>query len=161
MTHGGRVGIQVRFVASNDFSNRGGTLVRIHRSPRVDVMIVDPRPQDYAHLARLFAPSLRLQFAASAETAFRLRPREPGCHWLVNVALPDVLGFDLLRSLRALSYTASVTLVDDAYCVAREVRARMCGAMYACKPLDPDWFAQAWLHSAVSARTRLPCEYVA
>jgi DNA-binding response OmpR family regulator len=112
-----------------------------NRRAQLDVIVVDPRPQDYSGLVEGSAGAdVVFQFAASATDALRLRATGGDCLWLVNMKLPDSRGSDLLAALRGRNRRAVVYLVSDWYSPEEELEARMCGAsMYLCKPADELW----------------------
>ena len=114
------------------------------------VMVVDPRPQDYLHLAAEYpVGSLLFQFASTASDALKLWRTAARSIWLVNMNLPDGSGCDLAAALRARDPHSVVYLVGDQYDPAEELKARMAGgAMYVCKPVEMSWLASSAHHLA-------------
>ena len=106
-----------------------------------DLVIVDPRPQDYgALMASPAARDLLFQFAISASDALRISRWGRRSIWLINIRLPDGSGMELAAAIRARDPHSVVHLVGDEYDPAQEVAARVCGvAMYLCKPADVSW----------------------
>ena len=107
------------------------------------VMVIDPRPQDYLHLAaESAAAGLLFQFATSGSDALKLWRTAARSIWLVNINLPDGSGCDLAAAIRARDPHSVVYLVGDEYDAAEELQARMVGgAMYVCKPAEAAWLS--------------------
>ncbi len=106
-----------------------------------DMLVVDPRPEDYQHLA--VAPlgaNYDLEFATSGDNALRRALNTAFDLWLINFRLPDMTGEELLTTVRARNPAAACILISDIYSTADELSARQLGAtLYVCKPLQADW----------------------
>jgi DNA-binding NarL/FixJ family response regulator len=110
---------------------------------RQDLMIVDPRPQDYLELAGACgAAGLVLHFATTGTDALQLRPTASQAVWLVNTSLPDCSGSELLAALRSRNPHSAVCLVGDRYDPEDELAARRSGAsLYVCKSATESWLS--------------------
>lgn len=106
-----------------------------------DMLVVDPRPEDYQHLAAAGAASqFHLDFATSADHALRRALNTAFDLWLINFRLPDMTGEELLATVRTRNPNAACILISDIYSTDDELSARQLGAtLYACKPLQADW----------------------
>ena len=61
-------------------------------------------------------------------------PRNHPVLWVINVRLPDMLGFDLLEMLRELAVAARLFAIADHYDAEDERQACRCGAdLFLCK----------------------------
>ena len=109
------------------------------------MVVVDPRPQDYAPLLRQRdrdggAPMWFL--FASGRQALRYLPtlvrlRVPVSLCLVNTQLADMSGCDLLSMLRPHVPKGGAVMVGSVYDADDEIKARRSGAaMYVCKPVS-------------------------
>ncbi len=106
-----------------------------------DMLVVDPRPEDYQHLA--VGPrgvNYALDFVTSGDGALRKALNTAFDLWLINFRLPDMTGEELLATVRTRNPNAACILISDIYSTADELSARQVGAtLYACKPLQADW----------------------
>lgn len=109
----------------------------------LDVLIVDPKPGDYAQLAAtLVEEPFVFRYLSTADEALRVLPGSGMALWLINTRLPDMSGFELYELLRARHDGAPIYLIGDEYTVQEELRSRACGAaLYMCKPPDAAWLA--------------------
>ena len=128
--------------------------------PAADVMVVDPRPHDYAVLLEGAGVGLQFQFGGNGEQALRLRPNTANALWLVNTVLPDISGFELYQLLAQRDYDPTVYLIGDRFRPEDELRARTLGAaLYASKPARLDWLTEwrQW-HLAFGRRANFTSE---
>jgi PleD family two-component response regulator len=106
----------------------------------VSIVVVDPRPDDYAAVAAKPRPGVWWQFLALARHALRTASTRRIDLWVVNFSLPDIPGLDLCRMLRE-GGPMDVFLIADQYNVEDERAARDFGAaLFACKPVHAEWF---------------------
>ena len=122
--------------------------------PAADVIVVDPRPDDYALLLGAAGVGLQFQFGGDGEQAVRVRPSTTNVLWLVNTVLPDMSGFELYQLLAERDGRPTVYLVGDQFQREDELRAITLGAaLYATKPPRLDWLTE-WRHwELLSSRT--------
>lgn len=106
-----------------------------------DVLVVDPRPQDYEKLVSSESHrNLRIQFVTSGDEALRSATAFFDRLWLINTRLPDMTGVDLLLLIRDRNPNAIVFLVGDSHDQEDEILARSAGpTAYVCKPPHPVW----------------------
>jgi len=111
---------------------------------QTEVIVVDPNITDYAELTYgPHAEGYAFRFFTSGEDAARIAPRSGRTLWLINVDLPDMTGFELAAWVRARCHKAAVYLIGDQYRADDEVHCRAEGALYACKPANPNWLPHA------------------
>jgi DNA-binding NarL/FixJ family response regulator len=95
------------------------------------LLIVEDHPlfaEGFAHMARGLRPRWRLSAAASAEQAIAAFGAVRPDIAIVDVMLPDVDGFELLRRFADLAPTLPVILISGREDLAVRVRARAMGA---------------------------------
>lgn len=98
----------------------------LDRSATARIIVVDPKPSDYEGLLGFAATNgCEVRFLASGRAALRQRHEIRGGLVIINVALPDFSGFDLVEMLQPFPRGSTVFLVADRYSVEDEVRA--CG----------------------------------
>ncbi|HUS38455.1 MAG TPA: response regulator [Pirellulales bacterium] len=105
------------------------------------VCVVDPVPEDYAHLTsgKSGGPT-RFEFINSGRDALRHNAQSKPDVWIINLRLPDMSGVDLREMLSARTPDVPCYLVGDDYRPEDELDARRCGAtMYFCKPVRREW----------------------
>ncbi|MCG8449402.1 MAG: response regulator, partial [Pirellulales bacterium] len=110
--------------------------------PTRELLVVDPRPDDYRQLAAASeAGGYRFACAATGEEALRLSGKSPQELWLINFHLPDMAGVELLALLRQRAPNTHCILISETYSEAEELAARQHGAiLYGCKPPQIEWF---------------------
>jgi DNA-binding response OmpR family regulator len=103
--------------------------------PESHIVVTDPRPKDYRDLTALAGEQgWHVHFLTSGRAAIQFAPRGHPALWVINVRLPDMLGFDLLEMLRAQAVAARVFVVADHYDAEDERQACRRGAdLYLCK----------------------------
>ena len=125
------------------------------------IVIVDPNPDDYAHLfdgvrsasrnasgeieipAHDGEQASRFRFVGSAREALRISPDSTDILWIINTRLPDLTGFDLFSMLADRLEDVPVWLVGDEYDTSEELRVYCSNAvMYVCKPLNKTWLTE-------------------
>lgn len=108
-----------------------------------DLLVVDPRPEDYQQLAAAsLSGKYHLDFVSSGDAALRRALSAVFDLWLINFRLPDMTGAELLTTVRARNPNAACILISDAYSTTDELSARQLGVtLYACKPLQAEWLA--------------------
>lgn len=106
-----------------------------------EIVVVDPRPSDYASLAEHAKQmQLRLNFLEDGRPALHCLDASPTALWLMNLELPDFDGFELLEMLVTECRDATVLAIANSYDPDDEIRALYLGAaMYLCKPAQPSW----------------------
>ena len=108
------------------------------RAGKPVVVVVDSRPVDYA----TFAPWARanvveFRFLSCGLNALRMATAVKPALWMINVELPEMTGFDLLKMLRVTIEDQLVVMVADQYQPQNELRsAELNASFFACKPLD-------------------------
>jgi DNA-binding response OmpR family regulator len=130
--------------------------------------IADPQPQDYDSLAkdRQLGPVLIRSFS-TAEQFLRVWTSIKPDACLINVRLPDLSGFEVVKMLWPFPPGTLVGLVSDRYVLEDEVRALSLGVhSYLCKPLEATVFFELCLcprtrreaasHAAASRWAYLP-----
>ena len=106
------------------------------------IVVVDSRPVDYV----TFAPWARanvveFRFLSCGLNALRMARAVKPTLWIINVELPEMTGFDLLKMLRGTIEDHLVVMVADQYQPQNELRsAELNASFFACKPLDVSWF---------------------
>jgi DNA-binding response OmpR family regulator len=107
------------------------------------VVVVDPRHSDYAHLWDSAKSSdLSLRLLTTGRAALRAARELNPDLWIINTELPDMDGTDLFEMLSDQLDHVPVVLVANSYCPTTEMQVRRVGApIFACKPLDPAWLA--------------------
>jgi CheY-like chemotaxis protein len=102
-----------------------------------EIVVVDPRQSDYdCLLLAAAADGCEVRFFATGRDALRRRREMRAGLVIVNVALPDRSGFDLVEMLQPFPEGAAVFLVADRYAEQDELRALRLGvSSYLCKPL--------------------------
>jgi DNA-binding response OmpR family regulator len=109
-------------------------MVRLLRS-QSHIVVTDARPKDYRDLALLAGENgWHIHFLTDGRAAIQFaRPRAADL-WMINVRLPEMSGFDLLKIVRDRVPGVPVFLVADRYDSEEERRACGCGAaLYLCK----------------------------
>jgi CheY-like chemotaxis protein len=109
----------------------------------VTIWIVDPAPQDYAHLVESARHAgVHVYCLPTGEAVLRAAKHFAPDLWIIHVALPDMSGFDLVELLGPRLRTAGLFLVADVYAEADEIRTAALGrAMYLCKPASLRWLS--------------------
>jgi len=106
------------------------------------ILVVDDHPlfcEGLAHALRRLRPSWELQFAQSATCAQRVLAAGSLDLAIVDVGLPDVDGFSLLRSIAAQYPGLPQILISGRNDAAVRVRARSCGARgFIAKTMPPE-----------------------
>lgn len=107
----------------------------------INVLIVDPRPEDYTRLTEAAHElQLTVREARDGQCALKLAQQATVSLWVTNISLPDMSGLDLLELVRARRPDAPCLIVSDSYSAHDEVAARTAGASaYLCKPVDTVW----------------------
>jgi DNA-binding response OmpR family regulator len=102
-----------------------------------NILIVDAHPQDFDELSsELVGTDTACHFACSAEAALRVAQTLHPVLWLINIALPDMSGHELLAELKTRRCKEALWLIADAYSAIDEIRARTAGAaVFTCKPI--------------------------
>ena len=110
-------------------------------SSACQVVVVDPRHADYAHLLDgAVSGDLSLRLLATGRAALRAANELDPDLWVINTRLPDMDGVDLFEMLSDRLEHVPVVLVADEYSADAEIQVRRVGApVFACKPLDPTW----------------------
>ena len=132
-----------------------------------DLLVIDPHPNDYLHLAAsMEAAEFRFLYATCGDEALRLPRQTPVALWLINSHLPDMTGVELLALVRSRDPGAACMLVGDNYCEKDELSARQLGAtFYGCKPPQVEWLRALPVARKPSDRGHLapgpPCIHVA
>lgn len=123
-----------------------------------DLLVVDPRPDDYLAMAsEAEAAEFRFLYATSGDEALRLPRKSPLGLWLINFHLPDMTGAELLALVRSRDPNAACILVGDTYKQSDEITARQLGAtLYGCKPPQA-----AWLRALPAFRKPLERDHLA
>jgi len=108
-----------------------------------DVIVVDPKPQDYEKLVSSQSPrDLQIRFMTSGDEALRSATRIFDGLWLINTRLPDMTGVNLLMLIHQRDPKAVIFLVGDSYDQEDEISARSSGpTAYVCKPPHPSWLS--------------------
>ncbi len=106
-----------------------------------DLLVVDPRPDDYLAMAsEVEATEFRFLYATTGDEALRLPRKSPRGLWLINFHLPDMTGAELLALVRSRDPNVACILVGDVYDQAEELSARQLGStLYGCKPPQAAW----------------------
>ena len=121
----------------------------------ITVAVVDRRPDDYADLLRATrGADIRWEFAGNGQQALRLARSQPVDVWMVNDYLPDMSGLDVCALLKNYLVQAVIYMVTDNYDQAIEREARICGALFGCKPLQPDLIRQLTVQNRRSVNGR-------
>ena len=112
----------------------------------VSMVIVDPKPSDYADLLRQCGDQGRsVFFVSSGRAALWLGSVDA---WIVYVDLPDMSGFELSEMIRSRFPNTRILLIGEDYSMEGELRARCgSGAAYTCKPFPVQWVSD-WLRLA-------------
>lgn len=107
----------------------------------IDVLIVDPRPEDYERLALAAAErDLVVRKTRLGQRALELASQSAVALWLTNITLPDMSGLELIELIRARRPDAPCLIIGDSYASQDEIAARTAGASaYLVKPIDPAW----------------------
>ena len=106
--------------------------------PQSHVVVADPRPRDYRHLALVAGDcGWHVHLLATAGAALAFARHTVADLWMINTRLPDMAGFDLVEMLRDLSVESPLFLVGNRYDAEEERRACIHGAgLYLCKDAD-------------------------
>jgi len=109
----------------------------------IRIIIVDPRPRDFALFDELVdAGRLTLHFFTHGFPALRDCHEHRADLWMINVALPDIAGFDLFEMILQEQVDIPVFLVGQTYRAEDELRAlRLGAAKYLCKPASLSWIS--------------------
>lgn len=104
---------------------------------RVEIHVVDPKPNDYTAMARgTDAQNTNFVFFRTGRDALRNAPANEPVMWVVNMQLPDMIGTDLQALLRQRGCKSPIVMVGDEYRSEDEVSARTSGAaLYFAKPI--------------------------
>ncbi|HEY1599435.1 MAG TPA: response regulator [Pirellulales bacterium] len=99
------------------------------------IVVIDPCPKDYRDLTALAGEhGWSVHFLTSGRAAIQFAPRGHPALWMINVHLPDMLGFDFLEMLRELAVAARLFAIADHYDAEDERQACFRGAdLYLCK----------------------------
>jgi DNA-binding response OmpR family regulator len=102
------------------------------------VVVADPRPRDYRHLARLAGEcGWHVHLLTTAGAALAFARHLAADLWMINTRLPDLDGFELAELLRDLSVDSPLFLVGNRYDPDEERLACVHGAgLYVCKDAD-------------------------
>jgi DNA-binding response OmpR family regulator len=122
---------------------------KMQSSVDLTVVVVDPRPDDYAALPQtVHRENLLWKFLVTGCEALRVARGERVDLWVINVALPDMSGIDLCGMLRSRSPSPRIFSVTDVYRAEDEKAAWIGGAaLFCCKPVRAEWFEgglRAW-----------------
>jgi len=116
--------------------------MRIQTAP-IAIAVADPSPWDYVDLLRNFPQQADcISFASSVRAALTLPSADA---WIVHTSLAEMSGFEFCEVLRSRLPRSRILMVDDAYQLENELRARSCcGAMYTCKPILAESLVDWW-----------------